>query len=138
MFSHDHLARIIEIEWAVKNDKEYVPSPKPEKTKKVKGRGLRKSLRVLRLRESPEVATAVLSAPEGGCVDADEWLDVEESKENEESGPGVGPNKRTADWEVNGDTPLKKLRRGSEASEQDGWIPPAPTKRGKRKLGLRN
>jgi len=126
--------RIIEIEWAVKNDKQYVPSPKVEKTKKIKGRGLKKSLRVLRLRDSPKMATA----PEGSCMDTDEWQDVEETKENEESGSGPSPNKRVADGEVDTDTPLKKQRRGSESGDCDGWIPPAPTKRGKRKLGERN
>ena len=78
-------------------------------------------------------------------MDDHEWQDVEES--TKENGAGVAnqsPNKRTAaerDGEVSADTPLKKMRRassGEAAGCGDEWIPPAPSKRGKRKLGQRN
>jgi kinesin family protein 22 len=132
-------ARIIEIDWAVKNDKAFVPSPKREKTRKVKSK--KKTLRASRLREQSS------TAPEGP-MDVDEWQDEEETKggatkQDKQSGKASfgleltnSPNKRTMLDRDSGDgdvgTPFKKQR--VTAAESGEWIPPAPLKKGKRNL----
>lgn len=139
--------RIIEIEWAVKNNKMFVPSP----PKKNKGK--------------------IKSKPREFLI-ADEPMDVDEGEEpigkkgkgrrratgsefgmelTNTNADGLNQSKRSlaAIEEAAGDdddddveTPPKKQRRGGKGkakvvvaeSSEDEWVPPAPPRRSKRKL----
>ena len=90
---------------------------------------------------------------EDAPMDLDEWQDEPEGGHGDEKDPGKGvfglevtnsPNKRSSAKREDGDedtgTPLKKLRRsrqGADADSGNEWVPPAPIKRGKRKLAGR-
>lgn len=129
--------RIIEIEWAVKNDKAFVPSPKPAK----KSKGKKKKSK--NLKDYP-------------MSDEQTGVDEEDYKQGESESAGgdfgheltnasiLNTSKRTlADLDGDDDTETtpKRQRRSRktkavvmESSEGEDWIPPALAKKGKRKL----
>ncbi|KAG5641661.1 hypothetical protein DXG03_004527 [Asterophora parasitica] len=132
--------RIIEIEWAVKNDKEFVPSPKPPRKSKKK--------------KSKTVAAPVVD--EDAAMDVDDDAEIKSTttrrRQKAEFGmeltntgmesPTIG--KRPLDtYEGDDETetpPKKQKRKGKgkavavESSDDDEWVPLAPSKKTRRQV----
>ncbi|KAF8068670.1 kinesin-like protein [Lyophyllum atratum] len=121
--------RIIEIEWSVKNDKEFVPSPKPpRKAKKKKGK----------------VASALR---DDAAMDVDEESELKSANRRREraefgmeltnagmDSPSTGKRPLDREEEDDAETPPKRQRRGGKAkaavdvSSDDEEVPLAPSK----------
>ncbi|KAF5375666.1 hypothetical protein D9615_009354 [Tricholomella constricta] len=131
--------RIIEIEWAVKNKKEFVPSPKPaRKAKKKKAKAI------------------PAAAADDAAMDVDDVSEVKSAstqrRERAEFGmeltntgmdsPSVGKRPLdTCEGEDDEETPPKKQKRSGkakavvvESSDDEEWVPSAPSKKGRRQV----
>jgi kinesin family protein 22 len=100
------LFRIIEIEWAVKHDKEFVPSPKrPKKAKsKKKGKGASGSGLKVELVEPTVDETA------DAQMDVDEDQDEKSNKGKRKNGAQFGSEATNRPREDDVETPLKRQR----------------------------
>ncbi|KDQ53292.1 hypothetical protein JAAARDRAFT_137340 [Jaapia argillacea MUCL 33604] len=154
--------RIIEIEWAVKNGKDFRPSPKRSKKNKSKKRERSKGLEgesssTSTLHSSSHNMTGGTSLethfeePEG-AMEIDEESEVMDMVvvQGDHQGQGRSQVRFGSELTNRGDggdesrvgTPAKKTRSGkgkrksAEVVSDDEWEPPAPVKRGKRKLAV--
>ncbi|KAF9458221.1 P-loop containing nucleoside triphosphate hydrolase protein [Collybia nuda] len=132
--------RIIEIEWSVKNNREFVPSPKPPKKAKTKKKAKSSKDQVLADGAPMDVDQdneMKMAGPRRGAAMFGAELTNTDS-------PNGGSGKRPLEEEEDDDlaeTPQKRQKRGGKTkvvvtiddSDGDDWMPPAPPKKGKRK-----
>ncbi|KAG5651643.1 hypothetical protein H0H81_007953 [Sphagnurus paluster] len=129
--------RIIEIEWAVKNDKDFIPSPKPpRKAKKKKGKA-----KIVPVDEATMDVDEDLEPKPTGRRRQDK---TEFGMELTNTGIPESPSqqKRSLDTvEEEAETPPKKQKKREKAKavvensdDDDEWVPPAPSKRSKRQV----
>lgn len=123
--------RIIEIEWSVKNGKQYVPSPKPPKKAKNKKKKVKQPENV----ESED--HMVVDDQDGAKGKGKKGAEFGMELTNTES---PNKSKRHLDSEIDSaQTPLKRQKRavniadGVESDDEDEWVPSAPTRKSKRK-----
>lgn len=132
-----HEYRIIEIEWSVKNNREFVPSPKPPKKPKAKKKSKSNKEPVFPDDEPMDVdqdgETKLAGARRGAAMFGAELT-------NTDSFNG-GSGKRPLDEEddESAETPPKRQKRvgkvkvvANDDTSADEWMPPAPSKKGKR------
>lgn len=134
------VVRIIEIEWAVKNDKPFVPSPKRQKNKAKK---LKTKVEI----NEPVLSDSQMDVDDEGNDHSERPIHFKVKQEAAEFGMELtnSPTKRSIVEQDRDDeslTPAKKQRRSGDkrkiavdVSSDDEWAPPAPAKKGKRKLG---
>lgn len=135
-----HGYRIIEIEWSVKNNREFVPSPKPPKKPKAKKKSKSNKESVLPEDEHMDVdqeSEMKLASPRRGAAMFGAELTNTDSFNG---GSGKRPLEDEEDDE-SAETPPKRQKRVGKAkvvenddSSADEWMPPAPSKKGKRNL----
>jgi kinesin family protein 22 len=130
--------RIIEIEWSVKNNREFVPSPKPPRKTKGKKKPKNNKEQLLSDDAPMDVDQDCDMKSTGSRRGATEFgLELTNT-----DSPKGGGSKRPLDDEDNEstETPPKRQKRGGKLkvlamddSGEDEWMPPAPSK-GKRKM----
>jgi kinesin family member 22 len=131
--------RIIEIEWAVQNNKAFVPSPKPPRKSKAK-----------KARSAGRERTVEAEIP----MDVDQNVEQKADRSRAEFGNELtntgysAKTKRHLDRivEVEGEsaeTPPKRQKLSAKTvmiessdGDHDDWVPPALTKKGKRNMAL--
>jgi kinesin family protein 22 len=132
--------RIIEIEWAVKHDKEFVPSPKRPKKTKSKKRGKNASGSGLKVELVEPTITTVdvkMEVDEGS-----DKTDVKSSlvkptnkgkrKKNAQFGSEATNKPDEAEEDEDMETPSKRQRLGEHVGNE-AWTPPGLTKKLKRR-----
>lgn len=136
--------RIIEIEWAVKNDKVFVPSPK--RPKKTKGTKKTKGSRVYPMSdenmdvdyEEDEKLHKVKGKGKEQRRDVEFGLELTNTDSPNKSKRSMADREDGEDDGM-GTPPKRQKRTGVKKavtpdSSEDEWVPPPPVKKGKRKL----
>ncbi|RDB30648.1 Kinesin-like protein KIF22 [Hypsizygus marmoreus] len=133
--------RIIEIEWAVKNDREFVPSPKPPR--KAKGKKKSKLAKEPQVTEDDAAMDVDDEAPKHGHPRGRTAEFGTERTNTGASSPTKGKRRLDANQEDedSAETPPKRQRRAGkgkaiviESSDEEEWVPPAPSKKSKRAM----
>jgi kinesin family protein 22 len=122
------LFRIIEIEWSVKHNKEFVPSPKRPKKTRSKKKGKNASGSGLKVELAEPIVEGTADAPMDVDEEVQGSLGVKSYKGKRKNGTRFGSeatNRPDGDEAV--ETPLKKQRMNKDSGDEK-WAPPAIAK----------